>query len=260
MTNYEHYLAVVEQVYSEVLRKLSPSWRIEYRDVLPEQNLKGCLDVNFVAEDATVFHRFKISADQVEKWPDKQPVNGVLVGYIIRGAARMAPLRQTAYRKNFAYWLESCLQVVHSLTISNADLQYAVSDNAYPYPSKVKLNGDYLPCWVLCGKEQQLVVTVIDSRSGHFGLTQNVDAGQLVDSERWFEAQVIDSAEEAIDTVMGHVKDLAKLTDKDDDNEPKLLDAVKHPSVSTLSPVVSVMLIMGIVVAFFVIFKIQLGF
>ncbi|PSW04353.1 hypothetical protein [Photobacterium lipolyticum] len=260
MTNYEHYLTVAEQIYPEVLRKLTTPWRIEYRDILPEQNQKGCLDVNFVAEDDTVFHRVKISADQVEMWPDKQPVNVALIEYIIRGAARMAPLRQAAYRKNLAYWLENCLQVVHSVVSCKAELQQAVSDNAYPYPSKVKLNGDYLPCWVLCEKEQQLVVSVIDSRTGHFGLTQNVDASQLVDSERWFEAQVIDSAEEAIDTAMEHVKDLVRSTDKHDDNEPKLLDAVKHPSASTLSPVVSVMLMMGIVVAFFVIFKIQLGF
>ncbi|MGF1757657.1 hypothetical protein L4D76_06875 [Photobacterium sagamiensis] len=260
MTNYEHYLTTVEQIYPVVLRKLTTPWRIEYRDALQEQNPKGCVDINLVAEDATVFHRLKISANKTEMWPDKQAVNDALVEYIIRGAARMAPLRQAAYRKNVAYWLESCLQVVHSVMISKAELQQAVSDNAYPYPSKVKLNGDYLPCWVLCEKEQLLVVSVIDSRSGQFGLTQNVDASQLVDFERWFEAQVIDSAEESIDTATEHVKDLVKSTEKHDDSEPDLVDAVKHPSASTLSPVVSVMLMMGIVVAFFVIFKFQLGF
>jgi len=259
MTNYENYLTTVEQIYPVVFRKLTTPWHIEYRDALPEQNPKGCLDINLVAEDATVFHRLKISANKAEIWSDKQAVNNALVEYIIRGAARMAPLRQAAYRKNFAYWLESCLQVVQSVVIRKAELQQAVSDNAYPYPSKVKLNGDYLPCWVLCAKEQQLMVSVID-RSGQFGLTRSVDASQLVDSERWFEAQVIDSAEEASDTATEYVKDLLESTEKHDDSEPKLVDAVKHPSASTLSPVVSVMLMMGIVVAFFVIFKFQLGF
>lgn len=255
MTNYQHYLATVERVYPVVLTELASStWCVECSETRRNQ-------IKLVATNGAVYHRLDLTpVNTPDMWTDKQPISGAFIEYIARGFSRVAPLRQSVYRNNMSHWLEHGLQGLQSIFSEQGELLQAVSQADYPYPSKVKLDGDYFPCWVLGEKDNQIMASVIDRRCGTLMKPLPVVSEQLVDTEHWFSAQVIDSSEDAIQTVHYHITDLVTAPIDRTEDEPKLADVISNPCASTISPVVSVMLTMAVVVAFFVILKIVLGF
>lgn len=257
MSNYEHYQATVARVNAAILRKLTRPWQVQYQDVndSDEQQLL------FVAPSGSICQRLTLPKAMAESfWSEDEPVSNQVTEYVVRGAARLAPLRQTSYRNNFPHWLEHCLQQLHYLMLSKEQLMQVMADTHYPYPSKVKIQGSYLPCWVWYADDEQRAVSVIDKRTGLFSKPRMVEGYQLVDSEKWFGAQVIDSAEESIETVTYYVAEQLKGQKVPDDSEPTLTDALHNPCSSTLSPVLSVALVTGVLVGFFIILKMHLGF
>jgi len=254
MTNYQHYLATVERVYPVVLAELASTWCVECSEARSNQ-------IKLVANNGTVYHSLDLTPiNTPNMWTDKEPIADAFIEYIARGFARVTPLRQSVYRNNMSDWLERGLQGLQSIFSEKEALLQAVSQVDYPYPSKVKLDGDYFPCWVLGEKDNQIMVSVIDRRCGTLMKSLPVVSEQLVDTEHWFSAQVIDSSEDAIETAHHHITDLITAPIDRTDDEPKLADVITNPCASTISPVVSVMLMMAVVVAFFVILKIVLGF
>ena len=261
MTNYEHYQATVEKVNAAILREATDPWQIKYQapdedDTLPP----GQQPLLMVAPGGRVCQRLTLPQSLARTlWPDNEPVSNVVTEYVVRGAARLAPLRQQSYRNNFPHWLQQSLQQLHQLISSKELLMQVMADTRFPFPSKVKIEGTYLPCWVWYRQGEQSAVSVIDRRTGLFGQPRTVDHTQLVDSEKWFGAQVIDSADESIDTVSYYISEIIR-EERSDNGEPTLTDAITNPCRTTLSPVASVALMMGIVAAFFIIVKMFLGF
>jgi len=262
MSNYEHYQATVARVNAAILRKLTRPWQVQYQADDEASSIESDeLKLLLVAPSGSICQRLTLPKVMAQSlWAENEPVSNLVTEYVVRGAARLAPLRQPSYRNNFPHWLEHCLQQLHYLMLSKEQLMQVMADTRYPYPSKVKIEGSYLPCWVWYEEEDQRAVSVIDKRTGLFSKPRVVDTYQLVDSEKWFGAQVIDSAEESIETVTYYVSELVKGQKKPDDSEPTLTDALHNPCTSTLSPLLSVALVTGVLVGFFIILKMHLGF
>ncbi|MCW8328756.1 hypothetical protein MD588_08035 [Photobacterium sp. SDRW27] len=262
MTNYEHYQATVERVNATILRDITVPWKVKYQPFGNLATLESNEQLLFmVAPSGTVSQRLLLPPSLAQKiWPDNEPVNRLVTEYVVRGAARLAPLRQPSYRNNFPHWLEQSLQQLHYLVSSKEQLLQVMEDSHYPFPSKVKIEGSYLPCWVWYQKDGQSAVSVIDRRTGLFSKPRSVDHNQLVDNEKWLGAQVIDSVDESIETITYYVSELIKGQKQPDKDEPTLTDAIHNPCSSTLSPVFSVALTMGVVAGFFIILKMFLGF
>lgn len=262
MSNYEHYQATVARVNAAILRKLTRPWQVQYQAVDEISNIQQDeQQLLLVAPSGAICQRLTLPKVMAESfWADNESVSNLVTEYVVRGAARLAPLRQPSYRNNFPHWLEHCLQQLHYLISSKEQLLQVVSDPHYPYPSKVNIEGSYLPCWVWYQEETQRAVSVIDRRTGQFSKPRIIESSQLVDSEKWFGAQVIDSAEESIETVTYYVTEQVKAQKVLDESEPTLSDALHNPCTSTLSPLLSVALMMGILAGFFIILKVYLGF
>lgn len=261
MSNYEHYQATVEKVNTTILRQIKGSWLVKYQSPDEISNLQpDHQPIQFVTAGDRVCQRLTLHQTMARAfWPENEPVSNIVTEYVVRGAARLAPLRQQSFRNNFPHWLQQCLQQLHHVISSKEQLMQVMADPQFPYPSKVKIEGNYLPCWVWCKKGEQFAVSVIDRRTGLFNQPRTVDPIQLVDSEKWFGAQVIDSADESIETVSYYISELFR-KEQGDNGEPTLTDAITNPCSATLSPVASFSLVTGVVVAFFVIVKMFLGF
>ncbi|WP_299018352.1 hypothetical protein [uncultured Photobacterium sp.] len=262
MTNFDHYRATVDKVNTAILRKVKLPWQVEYQ--IPDQASNEDSDEQellMVSPSGLVCQRLSLPKSSVKAfWGDQESVCSLVSEYVVRGAARLAPLRQQSYRNNFPHWFEQCVQQLHYLIGSKEQLLHVMTDSHYPFPSKVKIEGTYLPCWVWYKENNQLAVSVIDRRTGLFSKPQNVNADHLVDNDKWFGAQVIDSADECIDTITYYISELAKKQRDPVESEPTLTDALHNPCSSTLSPILSVALMMGIVAGFFILLKVILGF
>ncbi|MGF1681777.1 hypothetical protein [Photobacterium minamisatsumaniensis] len=261
MTNYQYYQSTVEQVYRSILQEVSRPWRIEY-NVASRLPSPGALQsVILVAPSGTVCQRLTLPSLTAKNiWPDNTSVSQLVTEYVVRGAARLAPLRQTAFRNNFPHWLERCLQQLHYLNDSKDKLLDVMKDPQFPFPSKVKVEGTYLPCWVWSQRDEKMEVSVIDRRTGHFSEPRTVAQDQLVDHEKWLGAQVIDSVDESVETIKYYVNELIQGQKQIVFDEPTLSDAIHNPCVSTLSPILSVALTVAVVAGFFITFKLLLGF
>ncbi|PSU27870.1 hypothetical protein [Photobacterium lutimaris] len=257
MSNYEHYQSTVEQVYRAIIRKVAKPWHIEYLPSI-EENLQT---LRLVSPQGTICQRLTLPMDSAEKcWPNQSDVSQQVTEFVVRGATRLAPLRQSAFRNNFPYWLETCLQQLHALCDVKEKLTEIVSNARFPFPSQVNIEGNYLPCWVWSEDQGYMAVSVVDRRTGRFTGVRHVESKQLIDQERWLGAQVIDSVEEAVDTIEHYVSELVQSQKKDAFEEPSLADAINNPCAATLSPVASVALTMAVVAGFFITFKWLLGF
>ncbi|MBV1843029.1 hypothetical protein [Photobacterium ganghwense] len=257
MTNYEHYQSTVDQVNRVILEEVSQPWKIRHHDALAADE---CV-VSMVAPTGTVCQHLNLSAELAQScWPDQSVVGRQVIEYIVRGAARLAPLRQSAFRNNFPHWLDHGLQQIHDLTSSKSKIETFLDDPGYPYPSQVNIGGNYLPCWVWGAQGNELAISVIDRRTGHFADPKNIAPELLIDREKWLGAQVIDSVDESIETIRHYISELIHQQRESLPDEPTLADAIQNPTTSTLSPVLSVALFMAIVVGFFVTFKWLLGF
>ncbi|PSW22238.1 hypothetical protein C9I98_02955 [Photobacterium sanctipauli] len=260
MTNYQHYESTVDQVYRSILQEVSRPWHIQHQPALAGAD-QAQQAVALVSPRGTVCQRITLPSQSAQHlWPDNSSVSQLVTEYVVRGAARLAPLRQSAFRNNFPHWLERCLQQLHFLIDSKDKLLSVMKDPLFPFPSNVKVGGTYLPCWVWYQEEDKMTVSVIDRRTGQFAEPRNVAPTQLVDRERWLGAQVIDSVEESIDTIQHYVNELIEGQKQREFDEPKLMDAITNPCASTLSPVMSVALTMVVVAGFFITFKWLLGF
>ncbi|WP_064609385.1 hypothetical protein [Photobacterium sp. J15] len=263
MTNFDYYRATADKVNAAILRKVKLPWQVEYQpaDDAVASGKSGEQKLLMVSPSGLICQRISLPKAEAESfWSDKESVCSIVSEYVVRGASRLAPLRQTSYRNNFPHWLEECIQQLHYLIGSKEKLLQLMTDTHYPFPSKVKVQGNYLPCWVWYKENNQYAVSVIDRRTGLFSKPQTVGDDQLVDNEKWFGAQVIDSADECIETVTYYISELVRKQTDPTEPEPTLTDVIHNPCKSTLSPVLSVGLIMGVVVSFFLIFKMLLGF
>ncbi|MDV5169590.1 hypothetical protein [Photobacterium rosenbergii] len=257
MSNYEHYQSTVEQVYRAIMRKVAKPWHIEY---LPSmENSQQALKL--VSPKGTICQRLTLPTSSAQQcWPNQSDVSQQITEFVVRGAARLAPLRQSAFRNNFPYWLETCIQQLHALCDVKDKLLDIVSNARFPYPSQVNIEGNFLPCWVWSEDQGYMAVSVVDRRTGRFSGLRHVESGQLIEQERWLGAQVIDSVEESIDTIDHYVNELIQSQKKVDFDEPTLADAISNPCAATLSPVASVALTVAVVAGFFITFKWLLGF
>ena len=262
MTNYEHYQSTVEQVDRAIHKEANAPWHIEYHPAANTCPLGVRQSVNIVSPSGIVCQQLALDADIAQShWPDKSMVDAHVLDYVVRGAARLAPLRQTAFRNNFPHWLAQCLQQVHLVLPTSERLTGVLTDPAFPYPSQVNLDGIYLPCWVWREtNEAQVAISVIDRRTGYFSPPRTVLTAQLVDREKWLGAQVIDSVGESIETVRHYVAAHIREQHKTDFDEPSISEAFRHPCAATLSPFMSVGLVMLVVIGFFITFKWVLGF
>ncbi|GHA45181.1 hypothetical protein ACFFLZ_08115 [Photobacterium aphoticum] len=262
MTNYEHYQSTVEQVNRAIQKEANAPWYIEYRPVTT--SVRQAFDL--VSPAGIVCQQLELDAAVAHAhWPEKSAVEQHVLDYVVRGAARLAPLRQTAFRNNIPQWLTQSLQQVHHVTGSSERLLSMLNDPAFPYPSQVNLDGIYLPCWVWHATDDetgasQASISVIDRRTGYFSAPRSVSAAQLVDQEKWLGAQVIDSVDESIETIRYYVDAHRRSQHHVDFDEPSITEALRHPCAATLSPFMSVGLVMLVVIGFFITFKWLLGF
>lgn len=221
MTNYSHYTSTVAQVNRVILQELAHSQQIQF-----PSSLLSTVPQSYITD------------------------------YVLRGASRLAPLRQAAFRNNFSSWLTHYWQPLHHIGDSTEQLLIRLNDTQFPYPSQVNIDGVYLPCWVWGHKAEWLSISVIDRRTGHFSVPRNVEPAQLIDQEQWLGAQVIDSVEESIDTVRYYMEeqchDQRQHQKPLELSEPTLIDAIRNPCFATLSPIMSVGLTMAVIIGFFV--------
>ncbi|MGF1724359.1 hypothetical protein [Photobacterium nomapromontoriensis] len=229
MTNYAHYTSTVEQVNRIILQESALGRHVPF---LP------------------------ISLTSVSQQQQAE--------YMLRGASRLAPLRQSAFRNNFSHWLTYCWQPVQVISDSTEQLLMRINDIEFPYPSQVNIDGIYLPCWVWGHHDAWLSISVIDRRTGHFSTPRNIEPMQLIDREQWLGAQVIDSVDESIETIHHYLEEQSHEQNQTQKqaalNEPTLTDAIRNPCFVTLSPIMSVGLTTVVILGFFLSVKWLLGF
>ncbi|MDO6583679.1 hypothetical protein Q4491_20255 [Photobacterium sp. 2_MG-2023] len=175
--------------------------------------------------------------------------------FILRGLSRLLPLRQNVFRDAIAPWLENAQQALQSPGMPVSQLLKNVT---YPFPCRVDIQGNFLPCWVWGESKHLLVISIIEPRTGQFGSPRNVPAERLVDRHRWFDAQVIDGEQDCISAGQTHFHQFVQPDMKSD--EPSVIDAIRHPNRRTLNPILSVTLIAMIVVVFTWVVTSHLGF
>lgn len=175
--------------------------------------------------------------------------------FILRGLSRLLPLRQNIFREAVIPWLENAQQTLQSPGMPVSQL---LNDDTYPFPCRVDIQGNFLPCWVWGESKQLLVISIIEPRTGQFGSPRNVPAERLVDRPRWFDAQVIDGEQDCVSAGQAYFDQFMQPDSKSD--EPSVIDALRHPNRRTLNPILSVTLIAMVVVVFTWVVTSHLGF
>ena len=133
MSNYDHYQSTVEQVYRVIMRKVARPWHIEYLPT-PQHHQQA---LKLVSPKGTVCQRLTLPLASAEQcWPNESDVSHPITEFVVRGAARLAPLRQSAFRNNFPYWLETCLQQLHELCGEKDKLLELVGNARFPFPDR----------------------------------------------------------------------------------------------------------------------------
>ncbi|QUJ69581.1 hypothetical protein KDD30_22830 (plasmid) [Photobacterium sp. GJ3] len=102
----------------------------------------------------------------VEDFCQEQAIRTDFRAYILRGLSRLLPLRQNTFRHAIQPWLE---QAFLALPQTELPVVQLLSDENYPYPCRVDIQGSYLPCWVWGASKQLMVISVIEPRTGQFG-------------------------------------------------------------------------------------------
>ncbi|GAB6261179.1 hypothetical protein [Photobacterium sp. R1] len=201
-----------------------------------------------------VFLALQDSQPAQQLW-QQQHIRSEYQPFVLRGLSRLLPLRQNMYRHAIQPWLESA----HSaLQHTGMPVNQLLTSDAYPFPCRVNIQGNYLPCWVWGESRDLMVLSVIEPRTGQFGPPRQVPAELLVDRQRWFDAQVIDSEEDCITEGLSQLNQAG--TGSGHTDEPSVMDAIRYPSQRTLNPVISVALITVVVVVFTWVVSSHLGF